>query len=277
MNRVDLEQGTEEWLEWRRDKAMASETAAIMGVSPYQSAEKIRKLKRGIDNTYVTSAMQYGTDEEPKAREAYEAAIGEPFVPACFEFDDFGASVDGIDMSGDTLLEIKCPVKGRESDRWRTVEDDGIEQHDYIQVQHQMMVTGARETHFLVWDGEEYVVTVVKANPDFWKKIEQAWKEFWPTVQERDDEEWREAAERYRLAKEVADKANAELDDAKKALIDITGGRYSSGHGVEVLKVERKGSIDWKKVQKEHLPDVDLEPYRKKGSEFYQVKESRDD
>ena len=275
MKRVDLEQGSDQWLAWRRDKAMASETAAIMGVSPYQSAEKIRKLKRGIDNTYVTNAMQYGTDEEPRAREAYESAVGEPFVAACFEADGYGASVDGIDMSGETLLEIKCPVKGKESERWQTVADDGIDEHDYIQVQHQMMVTGAKQTRFLVWDGSEYVVTTVPANPEFWQKIHEAWDAFWPTVQQRDYEEWQQAAETFRKAKQIAEEANAALDEAKANLVRLTGGKYSSGHGVEVLKVERSGSVDWKKVQKEHLPDVDLEPYRKPGSEFYQVKEAK--
>jgi len=277
MKRVDLEQGSDQWLAWRRDKAMASETAAIMGISPYQSAEKIRKLKRGIDNTYVTSAMQHGNDEEPKAREAYEAAVGEPFIAACFEADGYGASVDGIDMSGDTLLEIKCPVKGKESERWQTVAEDGIDDHDYVQVQHQMMVTGAKQTRFLVWDGSEYVVTTVPANPEFWEKIREAWDAFWPTVQQRDDEDWQKAAEMFRKAKQIAEEANSALDEAKANLVRLTGGSYSSGHGVEVLKVERKGSVDWKKVQKEHLPDVDLEPYRKAGSEFYQVKEAKDE
>jgi len=81
----------------------------------------------------------------------------------------------------------------------------------------------------------------------------------------------------YRKAKQIAEEANSALDEAKANLVRLTGGSYSSGHGVEVLKVERKGSVDWKKVQKEHLPDVDLEPYRKAGSEFYQVKESKDE
>ena len=276
MSRVELEQGTQEWLDWRRKRAMASETAAIMGISPYQSPEQIRAAKRGADNTYTTAAMQRGHDEEPKARYAYEDATGELFEPACFEWEDFGASVDGISMDGEQLLEIKSPVKGRESDRWRVVANGGIDHHDYIQVQHQLMVTDARECFFLVWSGEPdsdepYVGVTIEPDTTVWDQIKEAWEQFWPTVQAREDDEWREAAEAYREAKKAADKAAQELSEAKQRLIQCAAGSYSYGCGVRVKEISRAGSVDWKRVQKDQLAGVDLEQYRKPGSKFFQV------
>jgi len=271
MEQVYLEQGSQEWLEWRRGKRMASETAAVMGISPYSSPSQVRKEKQGRGKTFVTDAMQRGHDEEPRAREAYEAATGTLYQPGVFHDGDYGASVDGITMEGDQLLEIKTPAKGEESDRWKEVAEGAISEYDYAQVQHQMMVTGAADCVFLVWSGEDYVSTVVPRNPEFFEKIKEAWDEFWPTVEERDDVEWAEAAEAYRRAKETADAASAALEDAKANLIALTSGKYSGGQGVEVTKVVRTGAVDWKKVQKAHLPDVNVNEYRKPGSEFFKV------
>jgi len=271
MKRIELEQGSKEWLEWRRGKRMASETSSIMGINPYSSAGQVRKDKQGLGGAFVTEAMQRGHDEEPKAREAYEEATGILYQPAVFEDGEYGASVDGITMEGDQLLEIKSPTKGRDSPRWQEVADGAISEYDYAQVQHQMMVTGAADCVFLVWSGEEYVSTVVPRNPEFFDKIREAWDEFWPTVESRDDEEWVESARAYREAKEIAEKAAAELEKAKAKLIELTPGKFSGGEGVNVSKIERKGSIDWKAVQKNELPDVDVEQYRKSASSFYKV------
>ena len=271
MEQVYLEQGSQEWLEWRRGKRMASETAAVMGISPYSSPAQVRKEKQGRGRTFVTDAMQRGHDEEPRAREAYEAATGTLYQPGVFQYGDYGASVDGITLEGDQLLEIKTPAKGKESDRWQEVAEGAISEYDYAQVQHQMMVTGAADCVFLVWSGEDYVSIVVPRNPEFFDKIREAWDEFWPTVEERDDAEWAEAAEAYRKAKETADAASAALEDAKAKLIALTSGKYSGGQGVEVTKVVRTGSVDWKKVQKAHLADVNVDDYRKPGSEFFKV------
>ena len=149
MEQVYLEQGSQEWLEWRRGKRMASETAAVMGISPYSSPAQVRKEKQGRGSTFVTDAMQRGHDEEPRAREAYEAATGTLYQPGVFHDGDYGASVDGITLEGDQLLEIKTPAKGKESDRWQEVAEGAISEYDYAQVQHQMMVTGAADCVFL--------------------------------------------------------------------------------------------------------------------------------
>lgn len=274
--RVELEQGTPEWLAWRRKRAMASETSAVMGLNPFQSAEQIRAAKRGTDNTYVTPAMQRGHDEEPIARQVYEQTTGELFEPGCFEWDVYGASVDGISMDGERLLEIKSPVKGRHSDRWATVADGGINYYDYIQVQHQLMVTGAKDCYFMVWSGEPesdepYVGVMVEPDANVWAEIQESWEAFWPTVAAREDDEWREAAQAYREAKILADIAAQDLSAAKERLISCLSGTYSYGCGVRVKEISRTGSIDWKRVQKDRLADVDLESYRKPATKFVQV------
>ena len=276
MKRVELEQGSEEWLAWRRKRGMASESAAVMGINPYQTIEQVRSIKRGTNKQYTNAAMERGHREEIEARKAYEKDAGELFQPGCFEMGEFGASVDGINMDGTQLLEIKSPVDARESDRWASVADGGIKDYDYIQVQHQLMVTGAQFCYFMVWSGEPesdepYVGIMVEPNPRIWEQIVQAWVDFWPTVQERDDAEWGEAALAYREAKIAHEKTAKALDEAKLKLISLSG-NYSYGSGVRVKEVSRSGSIDWKAVRKNELGDgVDIEKYRKPGTSFFQV------
>jgi putative phage-type endonuclease len=270
---LQLEQGSPEWLAFRRNHRMASETPAIMGLSDYQSPADVRAAKLG-KSAFVNQAMRQGTEQEPIARAAYEAKF-EPMRPAVYVDGDYGCSLDGINIDEDTILEVKTPYKdARNSARWKAAERGELTPADYAQVQHQIMVASVAGAHFWVWDaeGQEGILVSVEPNPDYWATIRAAWDAFWPTLAERNDEPWAEAARRYRVAKEAADLAAAELDDAKAAILKLTVGDFSQGGGVEVKKVSRIGAVDWTAVQRKHLPELDVEPFRKKGTSYFEVK-----
>ena len=279
MKEIKLTQGSPEWLEWRRSHRMASETPALLGLSPYQSINDVRKAKRG-QNAYVTDAMRQGNDQEPLARMWFSDRY-EPMRPAVFEDGDYGASLDGITMDLDAILEIKTPYKdARNSERWKSVEDNGtVPPADNAQMQHQMMVTGIKLCYFLVWDAvaQEGIVTTVEADPAMWETIRQAWDGFWPTLGQRDDTAWVKAAASYREAKAIADAAADNAETARKALLALDVGDYSAGGGVTVQKISRAGNINWQAVKKAHLQSVDLEAYRGKASEYYKVEVNHED
>ena len=65
---VQLQQGSPEWLAYRRAKRNASESAAVMGASPWMTPYQLWLAKTGKQETTVTQAMQRGTDLEPLAR-----------------------------------------------------------------------------------------------------------------------------------------------------------------------------------------------------------------
>ena len=274
MPRVDLQPNTQEWLDWRRGKRMASETPAVLGCCPYNNAESVRKAKRGTNSDYQTEAMQRGHEQEEIARPVIALAWGEPLEPGVFEAEEYGASVDGINMDGTMIVEIKSPWKAADSDRWRDAENNTIADNDWYQVQHQLMVTGAEQAWFVVWSGDNWSMVQVYPDVDAFEEIMAAWDAFWPSIEQRDDEEWQAAAHRYQEAKAASDKAAQELEDAKAALIAMTPGEYSSGAGVTVERIARKGTIDWKAVQKNELGDADLEQYRKPGSSYFKIKEA---
>jgi putative phage-type endonuclease len=275
MKEIEIEQGTQEWLDLRRNLRMASETPAILGVSPYQSHHDVRAAKRGR-TAFQNAAMRQGTEQEPIARAAYEEAF-EMMRPAMFVDGDYGCSLDGISLDGSLIVEIKTPFKGRESDRWQAALEGRTTEYDFAQIQHQLMVCQAKLAHLWVWDTQTQEGNLVEVRPEpaYWETIRTAWDAFWPTLAERDDEAWSAAALEYKLAKEAADKAIERLETVKKDLIEMTVGDFNFGYGVQVKKVSRAGSIDWKAVEKKHLAGVDLEGFRKKAISFYTVEEAK--
>lgn len=116
-----IEQGTAEWHAERLGKATASRIADIVaqtktGYSAARAnyaAQLVAERQTGAPaETFSNAAMVWGTENEPRAREAYEFRTGAfvdpaPFVPHP-TLAMSGASPDGY-IGDDGLLEIKCP------------------------------------------------------------------------------------------------------------------------------------------------------------------------
>ena len=111
----NLVQGSAEWHEHRAQYRNASETAAVMSVSPWQTPFELWLVKTGRKVTAETAAMRHGTETEPAARAAFEQESGLIMQPLVMVEGDYSASLDGITLAGDTIVEIKCPYKGQTS------------------------------------------------------------------------------------------------------------------------------------------------------------------
>lgn len=139
MRRLNLEQGSAEWLSCRRSHLGASDCAPLMGESMY-GRNKLKVFKEKIDNekTEENDAMRYGKDTEEEARAYYSLKYGVDFQPACFESDEHPfmmASLDGWD--GFTILEIKCLGEKR----FREIQFTNLVPQGYLwQLQHQLYV-----------------------------------------------------------------------------------------------------------------------------------------
>ena len=59
MNVVQLVQGSPEWLACGLPRRYASESAAVLGVSPWTTPYRLRLLKPGRSITKVTATMQH--------------------------------------------------------------------------------------------------------------------------------------------------------------------------------------------------------------------------
>lgn len=82
----------------------------------------------------------------------------------------------------------------------------------------------------------------------------------------RMDQEWRDAAIRFRRAEHAAALADDEKTAAREALLALSGGVNAGGFGVTVTFQQRKGSVDYKRIVETLMPDVQVDSYRKDGT-----------
>jgi putative phage-type endonuclease len=270
---VRVAQGSSEWHEHRRRYRNASETAAVMGLSPWRTPYQLWQLKLGLIEQEVTAAMRHGSEVEPAARAAFERQSGLIMQPLVVVDGEYSASCDGWTLAGDRVLEVKCPLNGCDSTLWKTVEAGRLPEHYQVQVQHQLMVTKAAVADVFVFDGADGVLLQVAPDPPFWPVIHEGWDKFCAflasrtppplakgDVRERSDLEWLAAAQAYVSAKATADEGLRALSEAKERLITLTSHTSESGGGVSVTRYWKTGPIDYKKIPE--LASVDLELYR---------------
>ena len=152
---IQLVQGSQAWLEYRRTMRNASETAAVLGVSPWCTPYQLWLLKTCRATTNVTAAMQHGTDTEPAARAAYEAQTDNIMQPLVLQDGLYSASLDGMDLDGRLILEVKCPYKGQDSQLWREVNAGHVPDHYAAQIQKLVVETGTELQRLLAHFGIE--------------------------------------------------------------------------------------------------------------------------
>lgn len=116
-----IEQGTDEWKALRIGKLTASRMADVLattksGVSAsrknYLAQLVAERLTGELGECFTSTAMSWGTDNEPLARAEYEI-LRDCFVEQVGFIDHptidmMGASPDGL-VGDDGLIEIKCP------------------------------------------------------------------------------------------------------------------------------------------------------------------------
>jgi len=283
---VRLIQGSPEWHEHRKQHRNASETAPVLKVSPWLTPYRLWLQRTGRVEPEVNPAMRRGQELEPAARAAYEQLTGLVLEPLVLVDGEYSASLDGITLDGELILEIKCPLKGMDSELWKQVQAGQMPEHYFWQVQHQLMVSAAKLAHVWIWDGRRGVLLEQHPAPERWKTIRHAWDAFMelirtdqpPLLTDRDtverlDPDWRLAAERVINAKRLADGAATELEAAKKALIALTTHPSERGAGVTVTRYWKAGPVDYSKIPP--LAEVDRERFRAPGGEEVRVTVSK--
>ena len=247
-----LIQGSEAWHQHRALYRNASETAAVMGLSPWVSPYQMWEVKTGRRAIELTYPMQRGMALEPKARAAYEEATGYIMEPAVMLDGDYSASLDGISLSGELLLEIKCPMKGQSGETWAKAVEGLVEQHYLVQIQHQLMVTQAAKAHLYIYDGSVGIVVEVLPDTVIMDQIRTAWNDFMKLVASdtpppltpmdtviREDDAWKAAAEAFIASKQLAEDAAARAELAKTNLASLARHNSERGYGVSVCKFWR--------------------------------------
>jgi putative phage-type endonuclease len=115
-----MDQRSPEWFAERLGKVTASRMADVVAKTAkgygasranYMAELVVERLTGKPTEGFSNAAMQWGTDQEPFARDAYSAKTGELVTEVGFlnhlRIPMAGASPDGIVGAG--LVEIKCP------------------------------------------------------------------------------------------------------------------------------------------------------------------------
>ena len=270
---VKLVQGSPEWHQHRQHHRNASETPAVLQISPWMTAYQLWQIKTGrAPQPEVTAAMAHGTQLEPLAREAYEQLTGLVMEPLVLVDGEYSASLDGITLDGRLMLEIKCP-KSKDSKILADAKAGRVPEYVYWQIQTQLLVSGAELAHLYVFDGASGILLEQRPETSAWDTIRQDWDRFMdlvrtdqsPPLTERDtvirtDPEWIAAAQEYAATKKLADGTAAALDALKQRLASLARHSSEQGGGVSVSRYWKVGAVDYKKVPE--LAGVDLDPYR---------------
>ncbi len=283
MRFINLEQGSQEWLNFRKDKIGASDVPAIMGIDPYCTPYQKWEQKVFGKTVKVNSAMQRGIDLEPIVRDWYSSSFG-IVRPAVIQSDQHPymiASLDGIDEKRKKIVEIKCCKK----EYYDLIADGGIPEGYWVQIQYQLLLANDSEysDDLIASNGKEQVRLEVLPCPKIQEEISDKVKKFYEQnilefiapplcdkdIEARYDSSWNHAKDRWHRASATLKKALEEEEEAKKELIMQCNGRNSEGGGVRVVKVFRRGNVDYSKIPM--LKGVDLNPFRKSSTEHWRV------
>jgi len=276
---IDLEQGSQEWLDFRKRHITATDASAIMGVNPWKTKIQLYHEKLSNDPPMVPNErMQRGLDLEPIARELFALQTGFHTTPKVFVKDWQMASLDGISEFGEIILEIKCPGA-----KDHAIALSGkVPDHYYPQLQHQIYVCGVNSAYYYSFDGFDGVAVEVKRDHEYIAKMIVEERKFYeclmsqtpPDISEddyiqRDDDIWNECASRWTLVmSQIKDMQNQE-EILREQLIQLSGQSNTKGAGITLCQVQRKGLIEYAKIPE--LKGLDLEAYRKPSTTTWRI------
>lgn len=184
MEILDVQQGTDAWLEARRECFTASEAPAALGKSKYVTRNELLHEKHTGVAREIDAAKQALFDQghaaEAAAREIAEEIIGEDLYPVTARADLDGmpmlASLDGLTMDETIIWEHKLWSEELAAQ----VRNGNLDPHYTTQLDHQVAVTRAKKVLFMTSDGtrdrEEHCWYVPQENAI--AALVAGWKQF---------------------------------------------------------------------------------------------------
>lgn len=281
MKIINLAQGSQEWIDFRRTHIGASDAPVIIGLSPYRSIEQLYLDKTQGDEQKKTSSMQRGNDLEPVARdmflEAFKNYSGEDLdlFPTVIQSDEHSwmiASLDGLDQRRHVIVEIKCP-NARDH---QMAKEGKIPDHYRCQMQHQMACAGYGQAWYFSYRSDsDWVMLPLERDEEFIQNMIIEEKKFFDSLSGQAPAPQSKIVQEDGLLKtalEYIDVKNqiAELSQKEKLLKQIieikTNGQNTKIGDVNVKYLTRKGTVDYGKMCEELK--IDLEFYRKNDTTY---------
>jgi putative phage-type endonuclease len=295
---VDVTPDTDEWLAERRASVGASEVAAVMGLSPWNTALDIYKSKSGIDDDFDPLLAFVGHASEPIIAEWIEKYSGvaarlEPaFMARSVEYPFLHASFDRVSYDPFITWQMKTAHQ-YSAHKW----DEGIPTDIRVQVQAEMLVAGTRRAAVVVWIGGREFRLFWEDRDDLFieERMLPKLTEFWSNFQQgippapsnvaEISSEWHNSGESMEAPEELQARidqrefllatAKENEEDAKKITVEL--GNFMREYNVDKFTVggktrltfrqqAGKRSFDRERLEMEH-PDIAAE-YTVQGAPF---------
>lgn len=273
------QQGSQEWLDARKNFRNASETADVMGCG-FNSPNKLKRIKAGLEAVFVNNAMKRGNDLEDMVRTLAEDNFGEMFSPQVWENGKYRASLDGISFDQKTLIEIKV------SDfTYGKVTDGEIPENYMHQIQHQLYCCPAEVAYLVAFSPAEDAFVVsdkIEFEPSLWDEVDAAWIKFEdmdiPPEEyvEIDSARYTELDVEYVDIKLQIDELSSQLKEVKAEMEIIANGRNIKAEFTKLNYATKKGAVDYKKVLKDLDLKVNEDSYRKPSTTYATIRVNKD-
>jgi len=173
-----IEQRTTAWQNARSGKVTASSLHKVLAKTKtgygadrgnYMTQLVLERLTNTKAESYTNASMQWGIEQEPAARAAYEAHRGVLVTEVGFiphpTIEMAGASPDGLVEDG--IVEIKCPDSKTALEAW--LSKNPVESKYFAQMQWQMACAKRPWCDYVIYDPRMPVkaqLLVVRVNRD---------------------------------------------------------------------------------------------------------------
>ena len=258
---INVEQGTQEWLNMRQNCIGASDAPAIMGVSKFKSAEvllleKLGKIKSKV-NSFVTEKGHY---LEEVARSKFEDQTFRTWCPIVLRKGYLIASLDGINDK-----EIwECKYVGKD-----VFELGECPPQYYPQIQQQLYISEAHCCHLTlinehqdiktikIFPNDEYIKNMLVILDGFYQRMMLGQTDY----QEFDEGEIVELVKQYESVK-------GKEEALKEKIFEMCNGRRTrAGRAVITFtKQKPKTVIDYDKIIEDNNIDVKKYSSTKEGT-----------
>lgn len=295
---VNVAPDTDAWLQERRSSVGASEVAAVLGLSPYNTALDIYKSKQGVDRFFDPLLSFIGHESEHIIHKWVEEFSGvdvtlEPaFMARSVEFPFLHASFDRVSTAPFVTWQFKT-ASAYVVHSW----DEGIPTDIRVQVQAEMLVAGTQKAAVVVWiGGREFRLfweardnafienQMIPALTEFWDNLQAGIAPEPSTIAEVSDA-WHDSGEEMEAPEALLERieqrafllatAKEAEDDAKtiqlelgKFMLDNNVEAFTRG-GKKLLTYKRqkgRASFDAAQLKQDH-PDLAAE-YTRQGAGF---------
>ncbi len=185
-----LEQGSDQWKQWRETGVGGSDAPVIMMENVYgKTPLQLWRQKMGYSEAVFTEVAQEhikrGNDLEPIARQIFIERTGIHVSPVCLQSAAHPfmlASMDGMNADRTVGCEIKAPALAM----YEKILKEGTPEMYRWQVQHQLAVSGADEFYFAAYNPEnkqdlyierhepryDQIQEIVRKVGSFWRHVE---------------------------------------------------------------------------------------------------------